>query len=291
MSTFTIQELTNAFIACRDALPEDHERRVRLAKVTELRYDTITPNLVHLVSENDNPMYRRVTKTSVWQAAREILYFPKHMISSSSSEFKQQVLNLSPELKAKYSILDMFEVDTMEGVVLIADYDLGFNVGSKLALHFLKKSNVDEYFLLKFMNTFAGTISGMSDPIKALGPLNAENMESLVPQIWFSGNFYTKMKARLEESSTLKELINQRLAPLISQIKVLTKEDSDLLINSAVALSNGQTISDEDGAKVDAMSTSIMYEMIISSLNASFPGLVDAATPNVNATAQIIYEQ
>lgn len=79
MATISKDSLLTAVVTFRDSLPEDHNRRCRLAKVSNLRFDTKDPTICYLIESSGEELARRLDLTQpVEKVAEAAVLYPAH---------------------------------------------------------------------------------------------------------------------------------------------------------------------------------------------------------------------
>lgn len=219
-----IDQLTAAFLKARDELPDSHERKQRLARVTSLRYDRKTPNLVHLISDHplDARLYRRVTKTTLEEAAMEMLLFPKHSVYTIevTEEVRVKLLNLPQGKREKYRILDILEVDDQPHVMVLAP---GGRVPIiQLHWYIAKSSFVDEEE--KIVAAIVTILTKWLAEVP-MTPVDLETLEPQLPELKLPLKYENALKNRLQSSDSMASKLNEELGKVLETCPTFTEDE------------------------------------------------------------------
>lgn len=160
--TYTLEQLTQAVLAFRDSLPEDNEFRRDLRDIKALRFDNVTPGLLHISFSDEKcpDIYRRVTfptEKSLDDIAKEIVLYPIYVMIFGFD------LQLTPRLVHQYKIVDKFQTDhinTMYERVIVVNLNQkdAEDFYNFLVMTYWKVHNPDNYYLQYFVSTVAGQL-------------------------------------------------------------------------------------------------------------------------------------
>lgn len=278
-STYTCDQLTQAFIAFRDSLPVDSERRQTLQKITSLRFDTRTPNLLHLCSSDPSwhPTYRRLTlptARSLEEVAEDLVLFPPHteVYGRVPEDVLDFILNLSPEMKEKYCILDQFVSVDANLIVIIGNIsDQSENIFYLLANEASKTKDPDAYFIRHFIFSVASQLQEKSkDPgCTSYG-------------LAFDPQMIQAVKAHWTQSPTFKAKVNETLKQYLPYGLTMTQEDIKYLNAQVELVMAGVTSDEKTLARVSALAMNQVGIILVQTLESILPGLCDLDLPSKN---------
>ena len=195
MTRFSEKALTWAFIAFRNSLPPNHERKVKLANVVKLRYDKVTPGIVHLVQSDGSDFYRRLPKLDSLEAiAENLVLFPVHMIVTFKAEgkLKDFVLNLSSIKRFRLGLYDIFALDNENVNIGVISFDMktqAQNLVTKFQIYASKHTDMNIYLV--------GKLAMLIDNMYA----SKSNLLDL------SRKFHCKFNQRLKTDEEFKQLV------------------------------------------------------------------------------------
>lgn len=273
--------LYTAFVNARDSLPTDHERRIRLAGVTSLRYDTITPDVVHLITPGEeNPSFRRVIGNSLEEVASNLVLFPAHLVIyfADHPEITKASLEMSKSRREKEGILDIFRVDcsskgssTSTSLILLAKYrsgDIGVDsaqIQNALNMYCTKKTDHETYFISKTFDVLMKNLGESIAHWKETGSIGAIKLA-------FNPSFLEKGNRLLKESPTLKTSFDATLDRVMIQMSVLLMDPTfkDQIKAVLVPLLPPNMIEEELG--LNRITSELLKDFMVNVLNVLFPG-------------------
>jgi hypothetical protein len=264
MARISEQDLTTAFIAFRDSLPEDHGRRIRLASVNRIRYDTVDPSIVHLISDETTEGYRRLpVEGDVNQVASTICLFQAHIferfdLKEEFAYMRPMLLSLSDEIKSSYGIYDVFITDATESHIVILRKDMYYDtpVSEQLMMHFLNQT--DSYGAM-FHEIFS-----------YIRKMKGKEINMPTYMTWKVIFMTTDPK--------FKEYLNKRLAGMIGE------EDPNFCLEDFLVYQPTDPMSPQLKKRFDAYSTRLVGQLMASVFNSISPGLCDVNTGIYQAT-------
>ncbi len=280
MSQFPIADLTNAFVLFRDQLPADHERRLRLANVTSLRYDTITPDVVHLIDhlidpEHSDPDFRRLTGNTLEEVASNLVLFPKHYVISlvDVPEYTTMALEMSKHRREKEGIHDIFRVDwstdhTSTSLVLLVkrqddddDDTVSQQMKQNLESYYVKKTDPEQYLISK---TFNRIVENIGDSLKS-GNLNEFRFV-------FSPTFLQKVNRLLKESPTLKTAFDTALTGVSEQLSQFASQSDfrEKMVAFILPLLPPDVTIEQ--LNLDRMTKEMFHDYLLNIMSILFPG-------------------
>lgn len=272
---FDIHELTAAFLKARDELPDYHERKQRLIRVTSLRYDTKTPNLVHLISDHpeDHRLYRRVNASTLEEAARKILLFPPHLVyeATVTDEYRSVMLNFPMKKREKYGILDILEVDNNPAIMVLAPRDgVGF-MFFKERLERTPNMDPDERLVVKVGMHIRALLMRLP-PL----PLNPETLEPIMADLVISPKYVNALRERVKISSNLPLKINRALAGLFGYISPLTDDEYEQMKQVTQQINEGNImLTPAIQEQLNRIALSRVISRLVKDLDEQLPNVID----------------
>lgn len=194
-----------------------------------IRYDKLTPDIVHLKSgDTQHPIFRRVKGSTVEQIAQNIVFCPKCMHLCYDDDLAAELLLQMPERKRlKYAIIDIFRVDirctqdteTASSLIIQChDQDTQDNADD-IDNYVSKRLSTAEYYAVK-------TIRLITDNLRS-NPISLDYFE-----IYIKPSYREKISRLLKENSGLFEsfdiLIKMANQPNQAWAMLVTE---DLIIN------------------------------------------------------------
>lgn len=278
---YTREQLTQAFITFRDSLPETHERRQTLQKFTSLRFDTITPNLLHLCSsdpDDDYHAYRRLilpTEKSLSEVAEDLVLFPPNTVvyGTASGDAREFILHLSPKLKEKYGVIDSFVSDHSMSesnvvVMLKSNLEQSPHIFDLLGIETIKAKDTDAYFIQHFVLSIAFQLQEMLSTSERLG------------ELVFDPQMVQEVKAHWDHSPSFKPKVNQTLKVFLPYGLTMTQEDIKYLNEQAGLIHAGITPDTQTHNRIMALALNQVGIILVQTLETILPGLCDLDLPS-----------
>ena len=279
MSLFSVDLLYTAFVNARDSLPADHERRIRLARVTSLRYDTITQDIVHLIAPGEvNPLFRRVTGSTLEEVASNLVLFPAHLMVAFGDvpDTTKPSLEMPKSRREKEGILDIFQVDwactsNPTSLILLTKYrseDMqadSTQMQDVLQMYWLKKTSPEQYLIAK---TFEVVMKNLGESIAHWKETGSIDQFRFV----FKPSFLEKVNRLLKESPTLKTSFDTTLDGVTGQMAQALEDPTfkDQMRAVLVPLLPPGTTEEQLG--LNLITAELLKDFMVNVLNVLYPG-------------------
>lgn len=162
MATVSKDALLAAFVAFRDSLPANHDRRQVLGEVTDLRFDTKDPTICYLILKDQERPRRIDPAQPVEKVAEAMVLYPAH--STMSMQMPAKVV----EKLASYRqppIRDLFLTDTGKVVIHVEEGTDKEVVAEMLDDEILRQFDMAKYIATKLMRSIVRcSIKGTDQP-------------------------------------------------------------------------------------------------------------------------------
>lgn len=207
-----IQELSTALI------------QAKADPTISLRYDTKTPNLVHVMAEGRQVGYHRLTATTVGEAMKELMNCSGHVVYPVElDDYSRDLFASTPqEVKDEFGIVDIFEVDNRsETILLIKALNADQAVMNLMQYHIEKEySDPDEQLITKVVMSVTDIVKQLPDI-----PIDARSLAPILPPVKMSPELLALLAQRLRTSPDLAGKLNQVLDGLVGSINLYTEQE------------------------------------------------------------------